>query len=102
MILPQKRALPVLAVMSCSLPAGQATGAEKGSDDATELIFTLRKYGSGWGEELLPRLVVEQRPLRKRERIRNRSSFPDAWEVSDAALASLMHASSSAVCTHLW
>ncbi|CAK0786054.1 hypothetical protein CVIRNUC_009267 [Coccomyxa viridis] len=65
---------------------GQATGAEKGSDDATELIFTLRKYGSGWGEELLPRLVVEQRPLRKRERIRNRSSFPDAWEAVPGAL----------------
>ena len=78
------------------------TGAEEGSSDATELIFTLRKYGSGWGEELLPRLVVEQRPLQKRERIRNRSSFPDAWEVSDAALASLMHAPSSAVCTHFW
>ena len=97
----QKRALLVLMMMSCSLPAGQATGAEKGSDDATELIFTLRKYGSGWGEELLPRLVVEQRPLRKRERIRNRSSFPDAWEVSNAALANSADGSLSAPYRHL-
>ena len=78
------------------------TGVEKGSDDATELIFKLEKYGSGWGEELLPRLVVEQRPLQKRERFRNRSSFPDAWEVSHTALATPVHASSSVDCKHSW
>lgn len=52
-----------------------------GGEEATELIFKLEKYGSGWGEELLPRLTVEQRPIKKRIRIRNRSSFPDAWQV---------------------
>ena len=52
-----------------------------GSEEVTELIFKLEKYGSGWGEELLPRLTVEQRPINKRIRIRNRSSFPDAWQV---------------------
>ena len=54
---------------------------EMDDDEATELIFKLEKYGSGWGEELLPRLTVEQRPIKKRIRIRNRSSFPDAWQV---------------------
>ena len=102
MLMPQKRALPGLSMMSLALPAGQVTGAEEGSDNATELIFTLRKYGSGWGEELLPRLVVEQRPLRKRERVRNRSSFPDAWEVSDAAPANPADGSLSAKSMHSW
>ena len=90
----------VLWAMSCSLPTGQAAKAEKGSEDATELIFTLKKYGSGWGEELLPRLVVEQRPIQKRERLRNRSSFPDAWQVRHSALASSTDNFLCASCTH--
>ena len=52
-----------------------------GGEEATELIFKLEKYGSGWSEELFPRLTVEQRPIQKRIRVRNRSSFPDAWQV---------------------
>ncbi len=57
-----------------------------GDEEATELIFKLEKYGSGWSEELFPRLTVEQRPIKKRIRIRNRSSFPDAWQVREDSL----------------
>ena len=62
-------------------------------DDAgacdTEFIIKLERQGEGWGEEILPRLSVEQRPLkRSRVRIRNRCSMPAPWTVR-AALASL-------------
>lgn len=46
----------------------------------TELIFKLERQGEGWGEEILPRLSVEQRPL-ARLRVRNRSALPDPWAV---------------------
>ncbi len=65
--------------------AGSKNIADTDNEEATELIFTLEKRGSGWGEELFPRLTVEQRPIKKRIRIRNRSQFPDAWQVSQIA-----------------
>ncbi len=61
-----------------------------GDEEATELIFKLEKYGSGWSEELFPRLTVEQRPIKKRIRIRNRSSFPDAWQVREDSVCALL------------
>ena len=49
---------------------------------ATELIFRLERRGEGWGEEIFPHLVLEQRPLEPpRRRLRKRSSRPDPWEV---------------------
>ncbi len=49
---------------------------------ATELIFRLERRGDGWGEEIFPHLVLEQRPLEPpRRRLRKRSSRPDPWEV---------------------
>lgn len=51
----------------------------------TELILQLVKYGSGWGEEIFPRASLVQRPIEKKQRIRNRSSLPDPWAVSALA-----------------
>ncbi len=51
---------------------------------ATELIFTLERRGSGWGEEIFPHLKVEQREIT--QRVRNRSSQPDPWEVWELAV----------------
>ena len=55
----------------------------KGADQpATELIFRLERRGDGWGEEIFPHLVLEQRPLEPpRRRVRKRSSRPEPWEV---------------------
>jgi len=36
-------------------------GSEENED--TELIFKLERHGNGWGEEILPRLVVQRRPV---------------------------------------
>lgn len=52
---------------------------EAGTCD-TEFIIKLERQGEGWGEEILPRLSLEQRPL-KRVRVRNRCSLPDPWAV---------------------
>ena len=49
---------------------------------STELIFRLERRGEGWGEEIFPHLVVEQRPLADvKKRDRNRSSRPRPWTV---------------------
>lgn len=59
--------------------SGQPPEAETGS---TELIFRLERRGEGWGEEIFPHLVVEQRPWTKtKKRDRNRSSRPKPWTV---------------------
>ena len=48
----------------------------------TELIFRLERRGEGWGEEIFPHLVVEQRPWTSvAKRDRNRSSRPKPWTV---------------------
>lgn len=59
-------------------------GAASSSAGRTELIFKLERQGEGWGEEILPRLIVEQRPLERR-RVRNRCSLPDPWAVRPCA-----------------
>ena len=62
-----------------SFTSDQSTPAEPAS---TELIFRLERRGEGWGEEIFPHLVVEQRPrtdVQKRDR--NRSSRPKPWTV---------------------
>lgn len=49
---------------------------------STELIFRLERRGEGWGEEIFPHLVVEQRPWTSTaKRDRNRSSRPKPWTV---------------------
>lgn len=49
---------------------------------STELIFRLERRGEGWGEEIFPHLVVEQRPwTTTAKRDRNRSSRPKPWTV---------------------
>ncbi|DBA84918.1 TPA: hypothetical protein ACH3X1_005930 [Trebouxia sp. C0004] len=60
----------------------QAAKAESGS---TELIFRLERRGEGWGEEIFPHLVVEQRPWTSAaKRDRNRSSRPKPWTEGSA------------------
>ncbi len=56
-----------------------------GSLPATELIFRFERRGEGWGEEILPHLVMENRPLEKPRRDRPRSNQPDPWEVGSAS-----------------
>ena len=49
---------------------------------ATELIFRLERRGDGWGEEIFPHLVMEQRPIdAPRKRQRKRDNMPEPWEV---------------------
>jgi hypothetical protein len=61
---------------------GPSPPAETAERPATELIFRLERRGDGWGEEIFPHLVLEQRPLEPpRRRVRKRSSRPDPWEV---------------------
>lgn len=55
-------------------------GEEGEESGVTELIFRLDRNGTGWGEEILPSLTVEHRPV-KRRRERNRSSMPRPWTV---------------------
>ena len=70
------------------LPSGQP---DKGS---TELIFRLERRGEGWGEEIFPHLVVEQRPwTTTAKRDRNRSSRPKPWTVCDLFLNAQAHVS---------
>ena len=56
------------------------------SEDATELVLTLKRRGEGWGEEIFPHVALERRPVPKRMPRRNRSSMPDPWEVTTLAL----------------
>ena len=53
--------------------------AAKEQTASTELIFRLERRGEGWGEEIFPHLVIERRPIKKRDR--NRSSRPPPWTV---------------------
>mmetsp|Transcript_37594 Transcript_37594/g.96186 ORF Transcript_37594/g.96186 Transcript_37594/m.96186 type:complete len:748 (-) Transcript_37594:129-2372(-) len=47
----------------------------------TELIFKLERRGSGWGEEILPHLTVEQREVQPpARRNRRRAGAPEPWE----------------------
>lgn len=47
----------------------------------TEMIFKLERRGTGWGEEIFPHLVVENRALYKEPiRCRTRSTQPDPWQ----------------------
>lgn len=55
-------------------PAAVAAG-----EGSTQLIFRLERRGDGWGEEILPHLVVEQRPLEKKKK--RAYSRPDPWKV---------------------
>ena len=62
---------------------GNAIDDAAGGALGTELVLTLERRGSGWGEEIFPRIALEQRPiLAKAPRVRNRSSMPDPWAVS--------------------
>ena len=47
----------------------------------TELIIKLERRGVGWGEEIFPHIVVENRPIEKPSRERPRSQKPDPWQV---------------------
>jgi hypothetical protein len=69
--------------------SSRSSSSSSASDEVapTELIITFEKYGSGWGEELLPRASIVQRPIEKKQRFRNRSGFPDPWAVSHSFAA---------------
>jgi hypothetical protein len=61
---------------------GAGAGDYAESELGTELVLTLERQGSGWGEEIFPRLSLEQRPIAGRaQRVRNRSAGPDPWTV---------------------
>ncbi len=69
--------------VSASSSAGSGTSqTTKAESSSTELIFRLERRGEGWGEEIFPHLVVEQRPWTSAaKRDRNRSSRPKPWTV---------------------
>lgn len=63
-------------------PAAAKQQALTAQPASTELIFRLERRGEGWGEEIFPHLVVEQRPWTdSKRRDRNRSSRPKPWTV---------------------
>ncbi|EFN56500.1 hypothetical protein CHLNCDRAFT_144099, partial [Chlorella variabilis] len=57
--------------------AGAAAAAAAAGPD-TQLIFRLERRGDGWAEEILPHLVVEQRPLATKKK--RAYSRPDPWK----------------------
>jgi hypothetical protein len=55
--------------------ASQTSGVSAPSgDQPTELIFKLERRGDGWGEEIIPHLTVERRPLRSKKK-KNKGTF---------------------------
>ena len=59
---------------------------------STELIFRLERRGEGWGEEIFPHLVVEQRPwTTTAKRDRNRSTRPKPWTVHHLFVLAVAH-----------
>ena len=70
---------------------------DSSNETPTELIITFEKYGSGWGEELLPRASIVQRPIAKKERFRNRSGYADPWAVCFSLAAKRCIGASSTV-----
>lgn len=52
-------------------------------EEPTEIIFELSRRGYGWGEEIIPMVSVERRPLRTKPGLRNRSKTPTPWEVRE-------------------
>lgn len=81
--------------VSTSRNAGnQQTQPRSGQPDqgSTELIFRLERRGEGWGEEIFPHLVVEQRPwTTTAKRDRNRSTRPKPWTVHSLFLTAPAH-----------
>ena len=72
----------------------QQTHPRAGQHDqgSTELIFRLERRGEGWGEEIFPHLVVEQRPwTTTAKRDRNRCTRPKPWTVCHLFLATPAH-----------
>lgn len=80
----QKSSNPSEVSTSQNVAGEQATpGPGQSSKGSTELIFRLERRGEGWGEEIFPHLVVEQRPLTTTaKRDRNRSTRPKPWTVN--------------------
>lgn len=79
----QKSSNPSEVSTSQYVGGQQATpGPGQPNKGSTELIFRLERRGEGWGEEIFPHLVVEQRPLvTTAKRDRNRSTRPKPWTV---------------------
>ncbi len=79
----ERRHSSQLSEVSASNSAGSGTSqTAKAESSSTELIFRLERRGEGWGEEIFPHLVVEQRPWTSAaKRDRNRSSRPKPWTV---------------------
>ena len=59
-----------------TLPSQAAAQAAKQSD--TELVFLLERRGHGWGEEIIPHLVVDERPIPAKKKTH---TGPAPWEV---------------------
>jgi hypothetical protein len=71
---------------STSSPDGGSRSAS-GKVLPTELIIRLERRGEGWGEEFIPFLTVEQRPIESRARLQM-AERAEPWEVG-AGLASI-------------
>lgn len=51
-------------------------------DDAKELILNLSRRGEGWGEEIVPTVTIEWRPIQKTKRkTMNRNLSSNPWKV---------------------
>lgn len=79
----ERRHSSQLSEVSASNSVGSGVSqTAKADSGSTELIFRLERRGEGWGEEIFPHLVVEQRPWTSAaKRDRNRSSRPKPWTV---------------------
>lgn len=51
------------ASTSSPQPSAQAPQEPPPPEQPTELIFRLQRRGEGWGEEIIPYITVEQRPI---------------------------------------
>ncbi|DBB12200.1 TPA: hypothetical protein ACH3X3_006306 [Trebouxia sp. C0006] len=82
----ERRHSSQLSEVSASNSVGSGTSqTAKAESSSTELIFRLERRGEGWGEEIFPHLVVEQRPWTSAaKRDRNRSSRPKPWTEGSA------------------
>jgi hypothetical protein len=52
-----------VAAVTATAPAAAPPPAAAAPAPATELIFRLERRGEGWGEEIIPHLTVERRPV---------------------------------------
>ena len=88
---PQKRSTKIIQATQHRKEEEEQKGRTKKrgkNEDPTELIFKLERRGEGWGEEILPHLTVERRPLQPKRRGRRKLSDPAPRPATLAEIAS--------------